>query len=382
MHENRDTSGAPRPNLFDPWIEAWRRKATGDVIVVRYADDLVVGFEDRIEAEQFLEAFRGRLAKFGLELHPEKTRLIEFGRFAAQDRERRGEGKPETFTFLGFTHLCGKRRSNGAFTVGRKTAKKRMVAKLHAIKAELRLRKTQATASVPKKTVSLEGCTSPSCAQVVPDFRRRFQRTPPSPQGRPALRVRAAASSICNRPPYRPRRTLHPQALLFAASSPSCTYPQPTSRISRKQKAGCGSAYARFLYSTTRAARRSPPSSNHPTFAPKSPWTPLQKAALADAICATLNHVPSQTMAAKPTIPNEPSATSLAQFTGTVSRIIANADATWAEIVIDGADNLYREIRVPHPLQNDDGTVTRLKQGDRVNLAVTLAATARPPQRS
>ncbi len=127
--------------VFDLWIEAWRQKvATGDVIVVRYADDLVVGFENRTEAERFLEAFRERLAKFGLELHPEKTRLIEFGRFAAQDREKRGEGKPETFTFLGFTHYCGKRRSNGAFIVWRKTAKKRMVAKLQAIKAELRLR--------------------------------------------------------------------------------------------------------------------------------------------------------------------------------------------------------------------------------------------------
>jgi group II intron reverse transcriptase/maturase len=135
--------------VFDQWIEAWRRKvATGDVIVVRYADDLVVGFENRMEAERFLEAFRERLAKFGLELHPEKTRLIEFGRFAAQDRERRGEGKPETFTFLGFTHLCGKRRSDGAFTVWRKTAKKRMVAKLHAIKAELRLRMHEPVAEV------------------------------------------------------------------------------------------------------------------------------------------------------------------------------------------------------------------------------------------
>ena len=112
------------------------------------ATHLVVGFESRMEAEQFLEAFRERLAKFGLELHPEKTRLIEFGRFAAQDRERRGEGKPETFTFLGFTHFCGKRRSNGAFTVWRKTAKKRMVAKLHAIKAELRLRMHEPAAEV------------------------------------------------------------------------------------------------------------------------------------------------------------------------------------------------------------------------------------------
>ena len=118
------------------------------MIVVRYADELVVGFENRTEAERFLEAFRERLAKFGLELHPEKTRLIEFGRFAARDREKRGEGKPETFTFLGFTHYCGKRRSNGAFTVWRKTAKKRMVAKLQAIKAELRRRMHEPVADV------------------------------------------------------------------------------------------------------------------------------------------------------------------------------------------------------------------------------------------
>jgi RNA-directed DNA polymerase len=135
--------------VFDLWIEAWRQKvAKGDVIVVRYADDLVVGFENRMEAERFLKAFRERLAKFGLELHPEKTRLIEFGRFAARDREQRGEGKPETFTFLGFTHHCGKRRSNGTFIVWRKTAKKRMVAKLHAIKAELRRRMHEPVADV------------------------------------------------------------------------------------------------------------------------------------------------------------------------------------------------------------------------------------------
>ena len=136
-------------DVFDLWIEAWRQKvATGDVIVVRYADDLVVGFENGMEAERFLKAFRERLAKFGLELHPEKTRLIEFGRFAAQNRKKHGEGKPETFTFLGFTHYCGKRRSNGAFTVWRKTAKKRMVAKLKAIKAELRLRMHEPVANV------------------------------------------------------------------------------------------------------------------------------------------------------------------------------------------------------------------------------------------
>jgi group II intron reverse transcriptase/maturase len=127
--------------LFDLWADVWRKKvAKGDVIVVRYADDLVVGFQHRTDAERFLKEFRERLAKFGLELHPDKTRLIEFGRFAARDRKARGEGKPETFTFLGFTHYCGQRHKSGTFTVGRITAKKRMVAKLKAIKAELQRR--------------------------------------------------------------------------------------------------------------------------------------------------------------------------------------------------------------------------------------------------
>jgi group II intron reverse transcriptase/maturase len=135
--------------VFDLWIEAWRKKvAQGDVIVVRYADDLVVGFESRAEAERFLEEFRERLARFGLELHAEKTRLIEFGRFAASNREKRGEGKPETFTFLGFTHYCGKRRKDGAFIVWRETAKKRLVAKLQAIKTELKRRRHEPVSSV------------------------------------------------------------------------------------------------------------------------------------------------------------------------------------------------------------------------------------------
>ncbi len=122
--------------------------AKGDVIVVRYADDLVVGFQHRTDAERFLKEFRERLAKFGLELHPDKTRLIEFGRFAARDRKARGEGKPETFTFLGFTHYCGQRHKSGTFTVWRITAKKRMVAKLKAIKAELQRRMHERMAEV------------------------------------------------------------------------------------------------------------------------------------------------------------------------------------------------------------------------------------------
>jgi group II intron reverse transcriptase/maturase len=135
--------------VFDLWVEAWRQKvAQGEVIVVRYADDLVVGFENRAEAERFLQEFQERLAKFGLELNAEKTRLIEFGQFAERDRKKRGEGKPETFTFLGFTHYCGKRRSDGSFIVWRETAKKRMVAKLQTIKAELLRRKHEPTAQV------------------------------------------------------------------------------------------------------------------------------------------------------------------------------------------------------------------------------------------
>src|SRR5450432_2163882 len=135
--------------LFDLWADVWRKKvAKGDVIVVRYADDLVLGFQHRTDAERFLREFRDRLAKFGLELHADKTRLIEFGRFAARNRKQRGEGKPETFTFLGFTHFCGQRISDKAFIVWRITAKKRMVAKLKAIKAELQRRKHHRTTEV------------------------------------------------------------------------------------------------------------------------------------------------------------------------------------------------------------------------------------------
>jgi len=135
--------------LFDLWADNWRRKvAKGDVIIVRYADDLVLGFQQRADAVRFLEEFKERLAKFGLELHPDKTRLIEFGRYAARDRKQRGEGKPETVNFLGFTHYCGQRHKTETFTVWRITAKKRMVAKLKAIKAELQRRKHDRTSQV------------------------------------------------------------------------------------------------------------------------------------------------------------------------------------------------------------------------------------------
>jgi len=126
--------------VFDLWLEAWRKKvAKGNVVAVRYADDLVVGFQHRAEAERFLQDFRTRLAKFGLELHPEKTRLIEFGRFARKNRASRGEGKPESFTFLGFTHYCGINKA-GKFTIRRQTARKRLEAKLKQVKQTLRAR--------------------------------------------------------------------------------------------------------------------------------------------------------------------------------------------------------------------------------------------------
>jgi len=127
--------------VFDLWTQKWRETvAQGDVIVVRYADDFVVGFQHKREAERFLAALRERLAKFGLALHPDKTRLIEFGPWARNNRARRGQGKPETFDFLGFTHICSRKRSNGMFTVLRQTKRKRLTATLEGVKLELRRR--------------------------------------------------------------------------------------------------------------------------------------------------------------------------------------------------------------------------------------------------
>jgi group II intron reverse transcriptase/maturase len=127
--------------VFDRWVQQWRTQhATGEVIVVRYADDIVMGFEHRQDAEQCLAAWQVRLQQFGLALHPDKTRLLEFGRFAAERRKRRGEGRPETFDFLGFTHICGKMRTTGKFLVQRKSVSKRLRAKLQQVKTELHRR--------------------------------------------------------------------------------------------------------------------------------------------------------------------------------------------------------------------------------------------------
>jgi group II intron reverse transcriptase/maturase len=148
MQEGTPQGGSASPLLaniylhytLDLWVQTWRRKRTGeDVIFVRYADDGVVGFQKKSTAKQFWEELKQRMQKFGLELNPEKTRLLEFGRYAAERRRERGQGKPETFTFLGFIHICSETR-NGQFTVLRQTKRKRMQAKLKEVKAELQRR--------------------------------------------------------------------------------------------------------------------------------------------------------------------------------------------------------------------------------------------------
>jgi hypothetical protein len=134
--------------VFDLWVERWRRReARGTIIVVRYADDIVIGVQHREDAERLLAAMGDRLGQFGLSLHPEKTRLLEFGRFAAANREQRGDGKPESFEFLGFTHICASNR-NGRFFVKRKSRRDRLRAKVQEIKTELMRRQHDATDQV------------------------------------------------------------------------------------------------------------------------------------------------------------------------------------------------------------------------------------------
>ena len=129
--------------VFDLWAARWRRReATGDMVIVRYADDIVVGFEHEADGRRFLDMMRERLAGFALTLHPEKTRLITFGRLAAAQRAKLGLGKPETFDFLGFTHICGRTRQ-GRFQIRRKSRRDRRWAKLREIKDELRRRMLQ-----------------------------------------------------------------------------------------------------------------------------------------------------------------------------------------------------------------------------------------------
>jgi RNA-directed DNA polymerase len=148
MKEGTPQGGSASPLLaniylhyaLDLWVRAWSRKwATGAMVVVRYADDVVLGFQHKADAERMYQELGERMGKFGLALHPDKTRLLEFGPFAQDNRKRRGQGKPETFNFLGLTHICGKTRA-GRFTVLRQTMRKRLQAKLGEVKAELRRR--------------------------------------------------------------------------------------------------------------------------------------------------------------------------------------------------------------------------------------------------
>jgi group II intron reverse transcriptase/maturase len=149
MQEGTPQGGSASPLLaniylhyvFDLWVQAWRKKqANGEVIVVRFADDIVLGFQSEMDAKRFQGALVERFRQFNLELHPDKTRLLEFGPFAARNRRQRGEGKPETFDFLGFTHICATKRSNGRFTVMRQTIRKRLQAKLAEVKLALKQR--------------------------------------------------------------------------------------------------------------------------------------------------------------------------------------------------------------------------------------------------
>ncbi len=180
--------------VFDLWVQQWRTKsATGDVLVVRYADDFVMGFQHLHEAERFLRELGERFDKFGLALHPDKTRLIEFGRFAAANRRKRGERKPETFSFLGFTHICGQIRGNKGFIVKRETATKRLRAKLTEVKSELALRRHEPIPQqgkwlrsvvqgyfnyhgVPGNTAALEAFSTEITRSWLRALRRRGQR--------------------------------------------------------------------------------------------------------------------------------------------------------------------------------------------------------------
>lgn len=168
--------------VVDQWVHKWRAtNAKGDVIIVRYADDFVLGFQYQSEARQCLKALGQRLAKFKLELHEQKTRLIEFGRFAHRDREKRGERKPETFDFLGFTHICAKTRTNGRFTIRRKPIAKRIASKLQRIKAEQMKRRHESVAEQGKWLRSVfQGIMNyyavPGTAEILSTLRKQVSR--------------------------------------------------------------------------------------------------------------------------------------------------------------------------------------------------------------
>jgi hypothetical protein len=214
--------------VLDLWADWWRKHhAHGEVIIVRWADDFIVGFECEDDARRFLAELRERFATFGLELHPGKTRLIDFGRHAARTRAARGAGKPETFTFLGFTHICATSKG-GRFWIRRKTDSKRVRAKLAEVKAEIRRRQHQPIPDQGRWLASVvRGHQAyyavPGNNDAVNAFRTQLTR-----HWHQALRCRSQKTRLTwarmNRIATRwlpPTRTLHPfPEARFAASHP------------------------------------------------------------------------------------------------------------------------------------------------------------------
>ncbi len=222
--------------VFDLWAERWRRReAAGNMIIVRYADDLVVGFEYEVDACRFRDALRARLEAFALTLHPDKTRLLEFGRFAAANRARRGVGKPETFGFLGFTHICG-RSSRGTFQLRRKSRSDRMRSTLRAVKAALRRRMHQPIPAQGRWLKQVVGGYAayhavPTNTRAVAAFRyhvtdlwRRVLRRRSQRDGSTWTRVAKLAEAFLPKP-----RILHPwPSVRFAVKHPRW---EPSARI-------------------------------------------------------------------------------------------------------------------------------------------------------
>jgi RNA-directed DNA polymerase len=192
--------------VFDLWVHQWRgRHARGEMIVVRFADDAVAGFEHRDDAERFLADLRERFAEFNLELAEEKTRLIEFGRFAARNRKNRGFPKPETFDFLGFTHACGKTRKTGRFALKRVTSKERLRAKLREVKTELMQRRHDPIPDQGRWLASVvRGHSNYYAAR-----QHRRGRSLPQPGG-PALATRATAPQPAHPPDVGTHETARP----------------------------------------------------------------------------------------------------------------------------------------------------------------------------
>ena len=229
--------------VYDLWVRQWRqRQSTGDMIVVRYADDTIVGFEHQDDAERFLEDLSLRMADFELGLHPEKTRLIEFGRRAIARRRARGLSKPETFDFLGFTHYCATRRSGGGFVLGRTPARKRM-------RAKLRANQGTAQGDPPRRRRGARQMACPGASGLVGLLRRADERagdhSVPAPSGRSlAPRHQAAGTEASARMAANEGNR---QSLPVVSAHPASVAGTTVSRQSSKVGARCGSTARRDL---------------------------------------------------------------------------------------------------------------------------------------